>query len=116
MEKNELQMKIKKLEKELENYYKKEEYTEAGIKKTKEVYDIARQNAEKIIFKAVTFTHDFKKSISETLYLIQKDKNNFEKYVDEFIEKNNYFLTDEIDELKELIKKIVDKIYKDTTS
>ncbi len=99
----------KELKEEIEIFRKKQEYIDSGVLKTKQVYDIARYNAEKIITKAIEFVYDVKNDIENTLNKINANQNSFNKEVNEFLSRNEHFIIKD----KAEIKNIADMVLKD---
>ncbi|QHX36849.1 hypothetical protein [Spiroplasma sp. BIUS-1] len=112
MDNLELLRKIDSLQKELDNYKKREEYTRNGLERIKDVYEIARKNAEIIISKSVALAHDFKKDIEDVLINIERNPVEFTKYLQEFIDKNDHFLNNKDEQTKEFIDEIIDSFKK----
>ncbi|AKU79493.1 hypothetical protein [Spiroplasma turonicum] len=105
-----LKNKIKELEDELSVFKTKEDYLNTGIDKVKGIYEVTRQNAEKIIFKAVSFAYSFKEELTLTLKKIKSNPSNYEEYVNELLNKNSHLLDENIDIVKNKIQEIVIKI------
>ncbi|AUM62837.1 hypothetical protein [Spiroplasma monobiae] len=112
MDNLEMQRKIESLEKELENFRKKEEYTKTGLQRTKSVYEIARKNAEIIISKSVALAHDFKKDIEDVLTNIERNPLEFTKYLEEFIDKNDHFLNNKDEQVKLFLDEVINNLEK----
>ncbi|ASP28021.1 hypothetical protein SCORR_v1c02470 [Spiroplasma corruscae] len=111
MEENEiLKQKILALEKKLEIYHKKEEYLNKGIDKVQGIYEVTRQNAEKIIYKSIGIAHALKDDMAITLKKIQADPNNIHEYVNELLYKNSHLFNDDNEVIKKNISEIVIKI------
>ncbi|AGR42323.1 hypothetical protein [Spiroplasma diminutum] len=114
MNNTELLLKIQELEKELENYKSREEYTKKGLERTKSVYEVARKNAEIIISKAVNLAYDLKNDIEETLVKIEQNPIDFTIYLELFLNKNEHFINNKDEKINEYLETIIDSLDKST--
>ncbi|AKX33916.1 hypothetical protein SLITO_v1c02610 [Spiroplasma litorale] len=107
---DQLKKRVQDLENELDIFKKKEEYLNNGIEKVKSIYDITRQNAEKIIYKSVVIANSLKDDAKSTLEKIKNNPNDLDKFIDELLHKNNHLLNNDINKVKKNIQEIVIKI------
>ncbi len=112
MDNSELLLKIKLLEKELESYKNKEEYTKIGLQRTKNVYEIARKNSEIIISKSINLAYEFQKEIELTLQKINKNPLEFSQYLQEFLAKHEYFINNKDQKIDQYLEEIINKLNK----
>ncbi|WP_339020449.1 hypothetical protein [Spiroplasma endosymbiont of Atherix ibis] len=112
MDNYELEKKIRTLEKELENYKTREEYTKIGLERTKNVYEIARKNAEIIIAKSISLGQEFKKDIEEVILNIEANPIEFTKYLKEFLDKNDHFLNKKDESIEKYLDEIINTLKK----
>ncbi|ALD66670.1 hypothetical protein [Spiroplasma cantharicola] len=112
MENSDLLLKIKMLEKELDSYKNKEEYTKIGLQRTKNVYEIARKNSEIIISKAINLAYEFKKEIELTLQKINKNPLEFSQYLQDFLKKHEYFIENKDPNISQYLDEIIAKFNK----
>lgn len=110
MDEKALQQKIAELENELKTYRYKEDYINEGVIKTKEVYEVARHNAEKIISRAIIIAYDVKEKVVNFLTEFQDDLSveNFKGLLDKY---HDIFQVNRND-IKEISQKLVDKVKK----
>ncbi|ARU91420.1 hypothetical protein SCLARK_00789 [Spiroplasma clarkii] len=110
MEEKDLLKKIHNLESQLQAYQNKEQYINDGVVKTKEVYDVARHNAEKIIARAVMIAHDLKADLNNLIDALEADQSvaNLRR----LIQKYQKIFAINKEEVKLLSEKLVNKVKK----
>lgn len=101
----------KKLEEELKWYRKKEKFSNETVAKTKEVYDIARHNSEKIILKSIELAYSVLNDINQILDISKE--NNIEKIKEElkiFQQKHKFILEEDINDDQQFAEEFAEKI------
>ncbi|AXK51288.1 hypothetical protein [Spiroplasma alleghenense] len=79
------------LRQEVEVLRAKHKYLDEGVAKTKEVFDVANHNAEKIIMRALDFSFNVKQAITKLLLNLREfkdDEQNFLQVIENFLERN----------------------------
>ncbi|QEH62091.1 hypothetical protein SCHIN_v1c08960 [Spiroplasma chinense] len=112
MDEKELLKRIEDLEYKVDLYKQKEQYINNGVVKTKEVYEVARHNAEKIITKSVDMAFMIKKDIEEFLKRVDENPQDLEILSKQFLDKNKEIFVFDKEEIKNIAKKIVENVKK----
>ncbi|WP_338971335.1 hypothetical protein [Spiroplasma endosymbiont of Panorpa germanica] len=79
------------LRQELEVLRAKHQYLDEGVAKTKEVFDVANHNAEKIIMRSLDFSYNVKQAITKLLINLRDfkdDEQSFLQVIDNFLVRN----------------------------
>ncbi|AHI53110.1 hypothetical protein [Spiroplasma culicicola] len=108
MSEKELLEKIEQLELKLESFHQKENYINNGVLKTKEIYEVARHNSERIIIKTIDIAYGLKQKLEEILKDLTLETSSSENIKQHIKEINTILYNKE--EIKEISKKIVDSI------
>lgn len=112
----ELLKEINSLKEKLAIFEKKEMYTDSAVERTKEVYFVAKHNAEKIVIKAVNIAYDIKEKITSlisnlnpqdiegSMVLLQNFKNDNSNYLGNHLDESRQRAKDIANDISEKIK------------
>ncbi|AHI54000.1 hypothetical protein SSABA_v1c05960 [Spiroplasma sabaudiense Ar-1343] len=95
------------LRQEIEVLQAKHKYLDEGIAKTKEVFDVANHNAEKIIMRALDFSYNVKQAITKLLLDLRKHKKDeqvFLQIIENFLDKNEKIFSFDKNEISTVAK------------